>query len=295
MKIRQVAARIFSIPLTKIKLESTNTTRIANKSPTAASCTTDLNGHATRLACLGILARLKQFVVQQLGIGASDDVAFRDGNIYFQGKSTDFRWDDLILDAYFNRVNLSEHAHYATPDLHFDEKNRKGRPFAYHVFGTAIIQATVDCLRGIYRIDSIKVVHDVGESLNPIIDRGQVEGGIVQGLGWMTTEELMYTGEGHLISHGFSTYKVPDIYSAPQDIQVHFLEGSDNPTGIFHSKGLGEPPFMYGIGAWFAIARAMKAFRPDLEISDSKIKFSAPMTPEKVLLSLYGNPTHCDN
>jgi xanthine dehydrogenase large subunit len=127
------------------------------------------------------------------------------------------------------------------------------------------------------------VVHDFAKSLNPLIDRGQAEGAIVQGLGWMTIEELMYAGNGHLISDTLSNYKVPDIHFAPQNIQVHFLENSDNPAGIFNSKAIGEPPFLYGIGAYFAILQAMKAFRPDLQIN-----FSSPfLTPEKVLLALY--------
>ncbi len=145
-----------------------------------------------------------------------------------------------------------------------------------------IVEATVDCIRGIYRIDSVKVVHDFGKSLHPVVDRGQAEGGIVQGIGWMTMEEVLYDEEGQLLTNALSTYKVPDIHSAPDDIQVHFLEDAPNPYGPFQSKAIGEPPFMYGIGAYFAIRNAMKEFKTDCEF-----EFKSPMTPERVLLSLY--------
>jgi xanthine dehydrogenase large subunit len=284
MKIRQVVAQIFSIPLSKIKIESTNTTRIANSSPTSASSSADLNGNATKLACLNILARLKEFAAQQLNTKQPDDIEIKNETVYLRSKPTELMWEKLIFEAYFNRVNLSAHAYYATPDIYFDQSQKKGKPFAYHVFGTAIIEVTVDCLRGTYQIDAVKAVHDFGKSLNPLIDRGQAEGAIVQGLGWMTLEELMYTDNGHFTSDTLSTYKVPDIYFAPQDIEVSFLENAENPPGILNSKAIGEPPLMYGIGVYFAILQAMKAFRPDLPV-----RFSAPITPEKVLLSLYEN------
>ena len=290
MKIRQVAARIFSIPLEKIKTESTNTTRVANASPTAASYSADLNGHAARLGCLNILARLKAFAAQRLDTKQPDDIEIKEGIICSKGEPTDLTWNKLISESYFNRINLSAQAHYATPGIHFHEKKNKGKPFAYHTFGAAIIETTVDCLRGTYRIDSVKVVHDFSKSLNPLIDRGQVEGGVVQGLGWMTMEEVMRNEKGYLVSGTLSSYKIPDIYSAPKEIQVSFLEGSHNPLGVFNSKGIGEPPLMYGIGAYFSLLKAMKAFR-----SDIKIDFSAPMTPEKVLLSLYARFTDREN
>nr|VFK19525.1 MAG: xanthine dehydrogenase large subunit [Candidatus Kentron sp. LPFa] len=284
MKLRQVAAHIFSIPLDRVKAEGVNTSRVANTSPTSASYSADLNGNATRLACLEIIGRLKKFVARQLDIGQPDNIEIKNGTVYSEGKATEFTWDKLIIDAYFNRINLSAQAHYTTPGIEPDKNQKRTRFFAHHVFGAAIMEVTLDCLRGIYQIDSVKVVHDFGQSLNPLIDHGQVEGGITQGVGWMTMEELVYTNNGELISDGLATYKAPDIYSAPREIQVSFLENSENPLGIFSSKAVGEPPFMYGIGVYFAIARAMKAFRPELQI-----QFSAPMTPEKVLFSLHGN------
>nr|VFK16420.1 MAG: xanthine dehydrogenase, molybdenum binding subunit apoprotein [Candidatus Kentron sp. LPFa]VFK31451.1 MAG: xanthine dehydrogenase, molybdenum binding subunit apoprotein [Candidatus Kentron sp. LPFa] len=289
MKIRQVVSDIFSIPIDRIKVESTNTTRVANASPTSASYSTDLHGNATKSACLKLLARLEEFAAKQLDTADARDIEIRNETLYLRGNPIGMTWNELISNAYLNRIDLSAQAHYATPNLYFDQNRYKGRPFAYHVFGVALIEVTLDCLRGAYRIDAVKVVHDFGKSLNPLIDRGQTECGIVQGLGWMTQEELRYASNGHLMSDTLSTYKVPDIYFSPQEIQVHFLENAENPQGIFNSKAIGEPPFMYGIGVYFAILQAMKSFRSGLQMP-----FSAPLTPEKVLLSLYDEQFHSD-
>lgn len=180
------------------------------------------------------------------------------------------------------RINLSAKGHYATPYINFDKTIEKGHPFAYHVYGTALTIVTVDCLRGTYEIDVVKVVHDFGSSMNRAVDLGQCEGGIVQGIGWMTMEEVVYNEEGRLLSNALSTYKIPDIYSAPKNIEVKFLNTDGNEFAIFKSKAVGEPPLMYGIGAFFAIRNAVLAFNPS-----SAISYSAPITPEKVLMGLY--------
>ena len=276
-KIQGIAAGILSIPKSRIKVEYTNTQRIANMSPTAASTGADMNGHAVRIACERILARVKKYVEQkQLG----GKVRYVDGLFKKEGSSKELTWDSVIQNAYFDRINLSAHAFYATPNISFDKSTEKGKPFAYHVYGTAVVEVTVDCLRGIYRIDAVKVVHDAGKSLNPKIDLGQMEGGIVQGLGWMTMEEVVHDRSGKLLSDSLTTYKVPDIHFV-HDIKVKFVPVTKNPAGPFNSKAIGEPPFLYGIGGYFAILNAMLAFKPDL-----KIKFDSPMTPEKVLMNL---------
>lgn len=280
-KIAQVAAKIFSIDIKKIKVSSTNTYRISNTSPTAASAAADLNGKATQIACIEILQRLKQVAANILDANIND-VELKDEFVWVKGKKSELDWKNLALTTYNKRVSLSEHAHYATPEIHFDKTKEKGHPFAYHVYGTAIITTTVDCLRGIYEIDSVKVVHDYGESMNMIIDRGQIEGGIVQGIGWMTMEEVVYDKDGKLRSNALSTYKVPDIYSVPKEITIEPLQTDKDNLAIFQSKAVGEPPLMYGIGAYFALRNAIKNFNPD-----SDPKFDAPMTPEKVLLNLY--------
>jgi xanthine dehydrogenase large subunit len=201
--------------------------------------------------------------------------------VYQDGNKTKLHWNELIKTAHLKRVNLSSHSFYATPGIHFNRETEKGKPFAYHVYGTAITEATVDCLRGNYKIDSVKVVHDFGKSINPIIDRGQAEGAIMQGLGWMTIEEIIYDENGKLLTDALSTYKVPDIHFTPS-VQIEFLENSENPFGVFKSKAIGEPPLMYGIGGYFAIMNAIKQFRPN-----ARFNISAPITPEKVLLNLY--------
>jgi xanthine dehydrogenase large subunit len=280
-KILNVAARALGIDPALIAIETTNTLRVANTSPTAASSGADMNGMATEIACRAISARLRAIAAESLDT-ESEQVEVVDGIVTVDGTPTDMVWDQLVSKAYFNRVNLSAQAHYATPKLHFDRQLEKGEPFAYHVYGSAAIEVTVDCLRGIYTVDRVGIVHDAGRSLNPLVDMGQLEGGLVQGIGWMTMEELVFA-DGRNLTDTLSTYKIPDIYSAPE-IDGHFLEDADNPNAVMHSKAIGEPPLMYGIGAYFALLDAMRAYRPDREPF-----FDSPMTPEKVLMFLHGD------
>ncbi|MGG9972720.1 xanthine dehydrogenase molybdopterin binding subunit [Ferruginibacter sp. SUN002] len=280
-KILQVVAQVFSIAPEKIRVNSTNTYRIANTSPTAASAAADLNGKATLIACTAILERIKAVAAVELNVDASA-IELKDEFVFANGKKTDWDWKKIVLHTYNKRVSLSEHGHYSTPDIHFDKSKEKGHPFAYHVYGTAVITATVDCLRGTYEFDSVKLVHDFGTSMNQIIDRGQIEGGLVQGIGWMTMEEVVYDKNGKLRSNALSTYKVPDIYSVPKEIDVQFLQTQKDNLAIFRSKAVGEPPLMYGIGAFFALRNAIKNFN-----ASANPAFDAPMTPEKVLMSLY--------
>ena len=280
-KMLQVAAKVFSINTDKIKVNTTNTYRIANTSPTAASAAADLNGKATEIACNNILVRLKLVAADELKTTV-DAIGIIDETVYVNGEKTDWDWKKLVMATYVKRINLSELAHYTPPGIHYDATKEKGHPFAYHVYGTAITTVTVDCLRGIYEVDSVKVVHDFGSSMNALIDIGQCEGGIVQGIGWMTMEEIVYDKEGKLRSNALSTYKVPDIYSVPKEITIHSLETEKDNLAIFRSKAVGEPPLMYGIGAYFALRNAVKAFNPSATIA-----YDAPMTPEKVLMNLY--------
>ena len=280
-KILQVAAAMFSIDPVKVKINSANTYRIANTSPSAASATADLNGKATEIACNAILARLKMVAAEEFKVEPGS-VELKEEWVYVDGSKTSWDWEKLVMATFTRRISLSEHAHYTPPQIHFDLSREKGHPFAYHVYGTAIITVTMDCLRGNYEFDSVKVVHDFGSSMNVMIDIGQCEGGIVQGIGWMTMEEIVYDKEGRLRSNALSTYKVPDIYSVPKEIAIHFLETKKDNLAIFRSKAVGEPPLLYGIGAFFALRNALKAFNPDADIA-----FDAPLTPEKVLMSLY--------
>jgi xanthine dehydrogenase large subunit len=271
-KIAQVAARVFGIPIELVKVHTTNTLRIANTSPTAASAAADLNGKATEIACRTILGRLKEVEASLV-----EERRPPEG-----GTPSAPSWGEVVSEAHLRRVSLSEHAHYATPGIGFDWSVAKGHPFAYHVYGTAIVGVTVDCLRGTYEFDYVKVCHDFGRSMNPAVDLGQIEGGIVQGIGWMTMEEVVYDSDGRLRSNALSTYKIPDVYSVPKTIEVATLETSNESLAVFNSKAVGEPPLMYGLGAYFAIREAVKAFNREILPA-----FDAPFTAEKVLMGLY--------
>lgn len=277
-KLRQVAALTLSIGAERVRVESTSTSRVANTSPTAASTGPDLNGNATRLACLSLLGRLKEVAARELKADAGEAIEIREELVWLDGKETALTWTGLVGLAYRERAALSAHAHYATPSLSFDKGAEKGSPFQYHAVGVAIVEATVDCLRGTGRVDSVRIVHDAGQSLDPLVDRGQVEGGMMQGIGWMTMEEILHDAHGKLKTDTLTTYKIPDLYSAPEEVLVHFLENSSGPAGVLGAKTVGEPPFMYGIGAYFALLDALGAARPGLEP-----EFVAPLTAERIL------------
>ena len=281
-KMIQVAAKSFGINESKIKLESTNTTRVANTSPSAASSTADLNGKALQDACHQINQTLTHFIKEEFKLDAQAKVSFQNETLLINHQSTEYTWKSIIEKAFFKRKNLSAKGHYATPVIHYDKTIEKGHPFAYHVYGTAITTVTVDCLRGIYEIDAVHVVHDAGASINLAVDIGQCEGGLVQGIGWMTMEEIVFNENGKLLSNALSTYKIPDIYSVPKELNIEFLSTSKDNLAILKSKAVGEPPLMYGIGAFFAIRNAVLAYNPK-----STIKYCAPITPEKVLMGLY--------
>ena len=281
-KLRGVAARTLGIQLSRIRIASTNTSRNANTSATAASTGADMNGHAVRLACEVILARLRLLITRMTGIDHPEAVFIRREQIQIQDKLLPYTWEALISSAYTARVSLTGHGHYATPGLHFDREKNKGNAFAYHVYGAALVEATLDVMRGICHIDAVRIIHDAGQSLDPLIDRGQVEGGLVQGLGWMTLEEVVHDAKGRLLADSMTNYKVPDLFFAPKEIELRWLEKAEGGKGPFHSKAVGEPPFLYGIGGYFALLDALRAARPGLEIP-----YIAPLTSERLLMALH--------
>ena len=280
-KLVQVAARVFSVSADRIKIETTNTSRVANTSPTAASSGADLNGNALLIACNELLVRLKSMAATAAHCSPGE-VEIRDEKVFISGSPTEITWEKLVTTAFLGRVSLSAQGHYATPKIWFDKTKEKGQPFAYHVYGTAIVIVRLDCLRGTYKIEKVQIVHDFGNSLNPSIDMGQIEGGVMQGIGWMTTEKVLFNKEGRMLTDSLSTYKVPDIYSAPEVLVCHALETEGPDLAIFKSKAVGEPPLMYGIGAFFALQNAVKAFNPQWQPD-----YDAPLTPEKILMRLY--------
>jgi len=233
------------------------------------------------MAYNALLSRLKK-VAAKLVSGNEEALDIKNEEVFFNKKPTGITWKELVKTAFLQRISLSESSHYATPEIHFDKSAEKGHPFAYHVYGLVLTTALTDCLRGTYEIEDVKIVHDFGKSMNQEIDLGQVEGALMQGIGWMTMEEIAYDKNGILLSNALSTYKVPDLYSAPKSVEIIPLENETDNLAILKSKAVGEPPFNYGIGAYFAIQQAIKAYNPDYSMN-----FNAPMTPEKVLMGLY--------
>ncbi|WP_298224980.1 molybdopterin cofactor-binding domain-containing protein [Flavobacterium sp.] len=278
-KLLQIVTETFGISASRVRIESTNTLRVANTSPTAASAGADLNGKALQMACNALLERLIAVAQKELN---TEKIQINDEFVFANDEATEISWPDLVMKAFVLRVALTENAHYATPTIHYDKTKEKGHPFAYHVYGTAILEVTVDCLKGTYDFDQVNVVHDFGKSMNKDVDNGQIEGGLVQGIGWMTLEEIVYNNQGRLLSNALSTYKVPDIYSVPKQINITHLETEGHELAVKKSKAVGEPPLMYGLGAYFAIRDAVKAFNPTADLA-----VNAPYTPEKVLMDLY--------
>jgi len=282
-KIATIVARTFGIDPARVRMTPTSTTTVANTSATAASTGCDLNGMAARLAAQTILDRLLGVAREEAGAGPETPVQIVDGQVLLAGQATSLSWEKLVARAHFRRISLSSWGFYAPDGIHFDNTRGQGSPFCYHVYGTARIEATVDLVRGTYTIDRVEALHDGGDSLSPLIDRGQAEGAILQGIGWLTCEELVYDATGRLRSDTLSTYKVPGIGDCPPQFQVEFLADAANPKAVLGSKAIGEPPFMYGIAAWFAIQNALSSAYPDREPV-----YGAPMTPERSLMWLAG-------
>ena len=241
----------------RIRVHPTNTLRIANTSPTAGVRRRRFErARRRRLPVKTILQRLKEVAAPLIEARTADDVSIENGFVFRNGERTDLDWLVLINEAHFNRVSLSEHAHYATAGIHFDWGTAKGHPFAYHVYGTAAVGVTVDCLRGIYTIDYVKACHDFGTTMNTAVDFGQIEGGIVQGIGWMTLEEVVYDGNGKLRSNALSTDKIPDIY--PCRKRLKFCRSNDaRKSGIFNSKRRRAAVIRHGAYLRFVRLRAL--------------------------------------
>ncbi|HOU54190.1 MAG TPA: xanthine dehydrogenase molybdopterin binding subunit [Myxococcota bacterium] len=284
-KIAQVAAEALGVRLDRIRIETTSTRRVANMSPTAASTGADLNGAAVRRACLDIQARLRAVAAPMLGRGESpqacspEDVRFQGGRVFdvrFPDRTLTF--EEVVQQAFLQRVDLSAHGFFATPGVAFDREAGRGTPFAYYVFGVGISEVTVDLLTGATTVDRAVLVHEAGESLNPAVDRGQVIGAYVQGLGWALLEEVVWDDQGRLQSASATTYKIPSFGDAPRDLVV-VLWPNPRPVGVLlRSKAVGEPPFLYGESAFFAVEDAIQ------DLASGALRL--PATAEQVLLAL---------
>ncbi|WP_312905650.1 xanthine dehydrogenase molybdopterin binding subunit [Stutzerimonas nitrititolerans] len=277
IKVAQVVAEVFQVDIERIQITATNTDKVPNTSPTAASSGADLNGKAAQNAAQTIKQRLVEFAARHYNV-TEEDVQFKNGQVRIRDRFVAF--EELIQQAYFGQVSLSATGFYRTPKIYYDRDQARGRPFYYFAYGAACSEVIVDTLTGEYRMLRSDILHDVGASLNPAIDIGQVEGGFVQGMGWLTMEELVWNDKGELMTSGPASYKVPAVADMPLDLRVKLVENRKNPEDtVFHSKAVGEPPFMLGISVWCAIKDAVAS------LADYKVqpKIDAPATPERVL------------
>ncbi|MEH6652361.1 MAG: xanthine dehydrogenase molybdopterin binding subunit [Motiliproteus sp.] len=276
-KVAQIVAEEFQVDFDNIQVSATDTDKVPNTSPTAASSGADLNGKAAQNAAQTIKQRLVEFAASHFNV-SNEDVRFANNHVLIRDEIMAFA--DFIQLAYFNQISLSSTGFYRTPKIYYDRDNARGRPFYYFAYGVSCSEVVVDTLTGEYKILRADVLHDVGASLNPAIDIGQIEGAFVQGAGWLTSEELVWNDKGRLMTAGPASYKIPAIADMPVDFRVNLVENRKNKEDtVFHSKAVGEPPFMLGISVFCAIRDAVSS------LSNYKIspQIDAPATPERVL------------
>lgn len=275
IKIAQIVARSLGISLERVMVSATRTDKVPNASPTAASAGTDMNGMAALDACDRIKQRLSEFAGQHFDCDASN-VRFADDKIHAGDCSLDF--GEFVSLAYMNRVSLSSTGFYKTPKIFFDRDSGQGRPFLYFANGASCAEVLIDTRTGEYRVQRVDILHDVGQSLNPAIDIGQIEGGFIQGMGWLTTEELAWNDRGEVISNGPANYKIPTAFDLPPRFSVELFDRPNHEDTVYRSKAVGEPPLMLPISVWCALRDACASvcdyqFNPDLH---------TPATPERV-------------
>jgi xanthine dehydrogenase large subunit len=279
IKVAQVVAEEFGVGVDKVKITATSTAKVPNTSPTAASAGTDLNAQAALAACRQIKDRLYAFIEEKWNV-QRDRVAFRNGEVLIGNRTMPLA--ELAEHAYTSRVHLSSAGFYKTPVIHWDREKATGRPFFYFAYGGACSEVIVDTMTGEMRVDRVDILHDVGKSINPAIDIGQIEGGFVQGMGWLTTEELVWDSAGRLMTHAPSTYKIPAASDVPADFRVSLFEsGGNREDTIFRSKAVGEPPLMLAISVFSAITDAILSLKPAVFP-----RLDAPATPEAIMRAI---------
>lgn len=287
IKVAQIVAQEFQVDIDQVQITATNTDKVPNTSPTAASSGADLNGKAAQNAAQTIKRRLVDFASAHFNV-SEEEVIFKNGIIQIREKYMPFV--ELVQLAYFNQVSLSSTGFYRTPKIYYDHQKASGRPFYYYAYGASCSEVVIDTLTGEYKILRADILHDVGASLNPAIDIGQIEGGFIQGVGWLTTEELVWNEQGKLMTNGPASYKIPAIADMPIDFRTQLLENRSNPEDtVFNSKAVGEPPFMLGMSVWSAIKDAVASVAVDGAIA----KLDTPATPERVLWAVK-NVQHVD-
>jgi xanthine dehydrogenase large subunit len=258
-KVMQIVADELGIRLSQVRISASDTSKVANASATAASSGTDLNGRAAQLAAREIKQRLVDFALQQ-------------GKAY-----EDEAFEVLVQRAYAARIQLWSDGFYATPKIHYDKLTLTGRPFFYFAYGAACVEVAIDTLTGENRVLAVDILHDVGRSINPALDIGQIEGGFVQGMGWLTAEELVWTSKGDLATHAPSTYKIPTAFDVPEHFKVRLWPEPNREDNVFGSKAVGEPPFMLAIAVFEALRDAVA------NAAHQPVRLNAPATPERVL------------
>jgi len=279
-KVAQVLADEFQVDLETIRITATTTGKVPNTSATAASSGTDLNGMAAANAAEQIKTRLVAFASEHYGV-PEEQVSFVPNHVQVGNQLIAF--PDFIKKAYFARVQLSAAGFYKTPKIHWDRDKGQGRPFFYYAYGASVSEVTVDTLTGEYHVDRVDILHDVGTSLNPAIDLGQIQGGFVQGMGWLTTEELWWDDNGRLRTHAPSTYKIPVASDKPEIFNVEIAQWSTNrERTIRRSKAVGEPPFMLANSVLEALSMAVASVADYRQCP----RLDTPATPECILMAV---------
>ena len=274
-KVAQVVAEEFGVPLEYVRITATNTAKVPNASPTAASSGTDINGMAAKIAAGDIRARMAGFAAANWGLPVGE-IEFRDGRVF--GGNASMSFGELAKACRVNRVGLSAAGYYKTPDISWDRANVKGKPFFYFAYGACCAEVAIDTLTGECRVLGADILHDVGSSLNPAIDMGQVEGAFIQGMGWVTTEELVWDEKGRLTTHAPATYKIPVASDTPARFNTQLHMRPNATESLYRSKAVGEPPFMHGIAVYCAILDAVHACAPA-----GHPDLPSPATPEAIL------------
>ena len=278
IKMLQVAAQSLGVSIKRFRMMPTSTDKVPNTSATAASSGTDLNGQAVKNACETLKARLTIIAAAML----EDDITnikFENDTVYSsRSPAKKLSFEEVVAKAYLEQTSLSTTGYYRTPNIYFDKVKGEGRPFHYFAYGAAMSEVEVDGFTGVYKLRRVDIVHDVGTSLNPLVDKGQIEGGFVQGMGWLTMEELVWDDAGQLRTVAPSTYKIPTVSEIPEAFNLHMLERAAQEGVIYGSKAVGEPPFMLAMSVREALRRAVSAFG-----ASGYVPLALPATPEKVL------------
>ncbi|MBW8317226.1 MAG: xanthine dehydrogenase molybdopterin binding subunit, partial [Hydrogenophaga sp.] len=278
-KVAQIVADELGVPFERVLATASDTSKVPNASATAASSGTDLNGRAAQFAARHVRDNLAAFVAGLDGCGAGA-VRFEGGQVITE-KSTR-RWEDVVGAAYANRIQLWSDGFYRTPKIHYDKATLTGRPFYYFAYGAAVSEVAIDTLTGEYRVLKVDILHDVGHSINPAIDIGQIEGGFIQGMGWLTTEQLVWNGKGYLQTHAPSTYKIPATGDVPEHFKVELWPEANREDNVHGSKAVGEPPFMLAISVYEALRDAVA------QAGGDPLLVNAPATAEEVLRAVSG-------